>query len=220
MTTKSNCRTQQGRPAAAAPGCPEGAAAIVELNAHRVSPPSTIRSLRPSRSASTCCAVVGENMQEELANVPPPGGRKPRVPRETGGCGTRTAMVSNPDGQQASATGQSASFGSTKVSGPSQNAAASRFAVIEAPECPRCQRTSATWAISVVKEGSPLGVVRGARPLRHWWRPHPAHCNGLGRKGGPGRPPATHAWRAQWPDRRAAHHFGCAAPADITMPVP
>ena len=98
-------------------------------------PPSTMRSMRPRRSASTCCAVVGETWPERLAEGATIG--RPNaasISRATGWLGTRTAMVSRP-AVASSATGQSARFGNTSVSGPGQNAAASRSAVgVEAGE--------------------------------------------------------------------------------------
>ena len=43
-------------------------ATMVDSTPTGVAPPSTMRSMRPRRSASTCCAVVGETWPERLAD--------------------------------------------------------------------------------------------------------------------------------------------------------
>ena len=92
-------------------------------------PPSTIRSMRPSRSAATCAAVVGETWPERLADgatTAPPKARRSAC--ATGCAGTRSATLSSPAVAR-SHTVQPAAFGSTSVSGPGQNASASASAV-------------------------------------------------------------------------------------------
>ena len=93
-----------------------------------VGPPSMMRSIRPPRSSSTCCAVVGETWPERLAEGATTGRPSLRMmSRATSWLGTRTAMLSRP-AVASSATAQPARFFSTSVSGPGQNCAASRLA--------------------------------------------------------------------------------------------
>ena len=138
--------------------------------------------MRPRRSASTCAALVGETWPERLADgatTGPPNAASSA--RATGCAGTRTATLSSPASAR-SATRNPAAFGSTSVSGPGQNAAASRSAVgVETREPPRggdigdmrdqrIERAAGPWR----RRAAPpprLGGV-GAEPV-----------DGLGRKG-------------------------------------
>ena len=129
---------------------------MVDSSPIGVGPPSTISSMRPRRSASTCCAVVGETWPERFADGATTGRpNAARMSRATGWPGTRTAMVSRPAVAR-SATGQSARLGSTSVSGPGQNAAASRSAASSKRASARAAAASATWAISGLNDGRPL----------------------------------------------------------------
>ena len=99
---------------------------MVDSTPTSTAPPSTIRSIRPARSLCTWAAVVGETWPDRLADgatTGPPNAR--RMSRATGWAGTRIATVSSPAVAR-SATAQSAVLGSTSVSGPGQNASASR----------------------------------------------------------------------------------------------
>ena len=156
-------------------------ATMVDSRPIGVAPPSTMSSMRPRRSASTCCAVVGETWPERFADGATTGRPKAaRMSRATGCAGTRTAMVSRP-AVASSATGQSARLGSTRVSGPGQNAAASRSAAaIEAREPARGlgighmgdQRIERRPALGVIEARHRLAIGGvGAQPV-----------DGLGRK--------------------------------------
>ena len=92
-----------------------------------VGPPSSTRSIRPSRSASTCCALVGAGPGETIG-----AGRDHRphpllrsVPGPPVCAGSRTATVSRP---METLSGTSGCRFSTSVSGPGQKIAASRLA--------------------------------------------------------------------------------------------
>ena len=88
-------------------------------------PASITMSMRPRRSASTWAALVGETWPERLAEGATTGPSKAASKARATGCaGTRTATLSSPASAR-SATPQSGRFGSTSVSGPGQNAAAS-----------------------------------------------------------------------------------------------
>ena len=63
---RARCRRAAARPAAAA-GAPSRQATMVDSTPTAVGPPSRMRSMRPPRSAITCCAVVGETWPERLA---------------------------------------------------------------------------------------------------------------------------------------------------------
>ena len=155
---------------------------MVDSTPTGVAPPSTMRSMRPPRSASTWSAVVGDTWPERLADGATTGLPKAaRISRATVWSGTRTAMVSRP-AVASSATGQLAALGRTSVSGPGQNAAASRVASASkrASACAACR--SATWAMSGLKAGRPLACVepRDGPPVG---RVGAEAVDGLGRKG-------------------------------------
>ena len=104
-----------------------------------------------------------------------------RMLRATGWSGTRTAIVSSP-AVASSATGQSGRLGSTSVSGPGQNAAASRSAAgVEAREPARRREVGHMRDQRI--EGRPaLGLVE-ARDRRAVGRVGAEPVDGLGRKG-------------------------------------
>ena len=122
------CRRAAAPPGRSSIGSPRQAT-MVDSRPTGVGPPSRIRSTRPSRSASTCCAVVGETWPERLAegatiglpnaasSVARDRMRPARAPRW---CRGRRSQDRRP--------GSRAAFGSTSVSGPGQKAAASRSA--------------------------------------------------------------------------------------------
>ena len=114
--------------------------------------------MRPPRSSSTCCAVVGETNPERLADGATTGRPSLRMmSRAISWLGTRTAMLSRP-AVASSATAQPARFFSTSVSGPGQNFAASRLAAASNTASRSAARRSATWAISGLNEGRPLAA--------------------------------------------------------------
>ena len=85
-----------GRPAAAGPAR-RGRRRCVDSTPTGVGPPSTMRSMRPRRSASTCAAVVGETWPERLADGATTGlPNAARMSCATAWRGTRTAMLSSP----------------------------------------------------------------------------------------------------------------------------
>ena len=124
-STRFDLLARQRRRAAAAAGRSRQAT-MVDSTPTGVGPPSTMRSMRPPRSSSTCArggrrdvaGAVGGWRHHRPAE-PRAGGRAP-----PDAAGTRTAMLSSP-AVASSATGQPARFFSTSVSGPGQNAAAS-----------------------------------------------------------------------------------------------
>ena len=139
-------------------------------------PPSRIRSMRPRRSASTCAARGRRDMAGAV------GGRRHDRPAEcreqrcaTGCAGTRTRDAVEARPARDRDTPQSGCFGSTSVSGPGQNAAASCSASrIERGRRRRAAARSATCAISGLKAAGPW-PRRAARPPRHCWRRRRAH---------------------------------------------
>ena len=115
---------------------------MVDSTPTGVGPPSTIRSMRPRRSASTCCAVVGETWPERLADGATTGRpNAARMSRATG-CPAPARRWCRGRRWQARPPGNRRAFGSTSVSGPGQNAAASRSAAAS-------KRASARAAASV-----------------------------------------------------------------------
>ena len=147
-----------------------------------VAPPSTIRSIRPRRSASTCCAVVGETWPERLAEGATTGRPKAvRMSRATGWSGTRTAMLSSP-AVASSATGQLSAFGSTSVSGPGQNAAASRSAAASKRASSRAAARSGDMRDQRIERGPALGGIE-ARHRDAVLRVGAEPIDGLGREG-------------------------------------
>ncbi len=88
-----------------------------------VGPPSRMQAMRPSRSASTCAAVVGLVCMKRLA-LGAAIGRSAAlsIAWATGCAGTRTPTVSPP---AATSAGMCARRGSTSVSGPGQKRCAS-----------------------------------------------------------------------------------------------
>ncbi len=144
-------------------------------------PASITMSMRPRRSVSTWAALVGETWPERLAEGATTGPSNALSKACATGCaGTRTAMLSSPASAR-SATPQSGRFGSTSVSGPGQNAAASRAAAASnwASRLRRLdvrdmgdQRIEGRPALGGVEAGDGLAVARvGAEPI-----------DGLGRK--------------------------------------
>src|SRR5262249_10604634 len=107
---------------------PSTQARIVDSTPTVVGPPSSTRSMRSPRSASTCSAVVGDTWPDWLAEGATTGLPNAAISACAVRCaGTRTATVSSPAVAR-SATGQAGGFGSTSVSGPRPNAAASASA--------------------------------------------------------------------------------------------
>ena len=126
-STRSSWRARQRAQAAAASLKSRPATMSWIETMRRVLPAiDEISSMRPRRSASTCCAVVGDTCPDRYAD----GGRgRPtaaRMARAIGWLGTRTAMVSgravasSPPGRWVRLAAQS--------EGPGQNASASRSA--------------------------------------------------------------------------------------------
>ena len=91
--------------------------------------------------------------------APPPARRRRAGSASATGCaGTRIATVSSPAVAR-SATAQSAVLGSTRVSGPGQNACASAIACASKRPIRRAAARSPTWAISGIEGGPALGLV-------------------------------------------------------------
>ena len=106
--------TPPGRSKAGAPR----QATIVDSTPTGVAPPSTMRSMRPRKSARTCAAVVGETWPERFADGATTGLPKAaRIFCATSWFGTRTAMVSRP-AVASSATGQPGAFGQNQRQRP------------------------------------------------------------------------------------------------------
>ena len=138
--------------------------------------------MRPRRSASTCCAVVGDTWPERFADGATSG--RPtaaRMSRATGWLGTRTAMVSRP-AVASSATGQSGTPGQHQGqrAGPERRREPLGGGV-EARERARGgsvghvgdQRIERRSALGLIEAGDRLGVGGvGAEPV-----------DGLGREG-------------------------------------
>ena len=134
-------------------------------------PPSTMKSMRPPRSSITCCGGGRRNMAGAV------GGRRHDRPAErgrecasaTGCCGTRTAMLSRP-AVASSATGQSARFCRTSVSGPGQNAAASFSAAASNTASRRAAARSDDMGDQRIERRPALGGVEPRDGRRRWWR--------------------------------------------------
>ena len=119
--------------------------------------------------------LVGETWPERLADGATTGAPNAlRIARATGCEGMRIAMVSRP-AVASSATGQPAAFGSTRVSGPGQNASASASAV--ASKRPICtgggeiadmgdQRVEGGPSLGLIEAGDGRGIGGvGAEPV-------------------------------------------------------
>ena len=121
-------------------------------------PASNSMSMRPRKSASTWAALVGDTWPERLAEGATTGPLN-AVSKAcaTAWAGTRTATLSRPASAR-SDTPLPGRFGSTRVSGPGQNAAASASAAASKRARLRAASTSATWAISGLKLGRPLAA--------------------------------------------------------------
>ena len=150
---------------------------IVEFNADRarsavddqVDPAAQIGQHMRRAGRRHVAGAVGRGRDHRPAEC-----RKQRL-RATGCAGTRTATVSSPAGAR-SATGQSGRFGSTSVSGPGQNAAASRSRVgVESARAARAasmigdmrdQRIEGRPALGLVEPRDRLAVGARRRPGR------------------------------------------------------
>ena len=89
-------------------------------------PPSTTAAILPSRSSSTCCAVVVDGRPDALADGAAMGTAASSISARATGCaGKRTATVSSP---AETSSGTAPLFFITMVSGPGQNARARRCA--------------------------------------------------------------------------------------------
>ena len=119
-------------------------------------PPSRTRSTASPRSAATWAAVVGLTRPEGLALGAARGSSTASSSaRATGWAGMRTATLSRP----AVATrdkGAPSARGRTRVSGPGQNAAATRSARSSKRAMARAPARSATWTIRGLCAGRPL----------------------------------------------------------------
>ena len=181
-----DARARQRRPGAAA-SVRRGTPRSSTPRPLRVAPPSSTMSMRPSRSAMTCCAVVGETWPERLADGATIGlPNAASSARATGWSGTRTAIVSRPAVAR-SATGQPGACGSTSVSGPGHSAA-SRSAAASNRASLRAPARSATCEISGLKRGRPWRH-RAARPPLRWW--HRRRARTRSRSGNATRPPSA-----------------------------
>ena len=190
---------------------------MVDSSPTGAGPPSTISSMRPRRSASTCAAVVGETWPERLADgatTGPPNAA--RMARATGWSGTRTPMVSRPAVASCGDRTIRDAFGSTSVSGPGQNAptgarprrrtAPSRRARAGVGHV-RDQRIERGPALGRIEPGDRLAVGRvGAEPI-----------DGLGRKRDE---PAGRQHAGGALDRRRASldHLRCRRPRSCRLP--
>ena len=107
--------------------------------------------------------------------APPPAPPKARrISRATGWAGTRIATVSRPAVAR-SATGQSLALGSTSVSGPGQNASASRAACGSKPgDLPRGREIADMGDQRIERRAGPW-PGRAGRPRPHWWHRRRAH---------------------------------------------
>ena len=133
---------------------------IVDSTPTLVGPPSTIRSMRPSRSARTCAAVVGETWPDRLAEGATTGSPNASSrSRATGWSGTRTAIESSP-AVASSDTGQPSALRQHQGQrARARTPPASSFALRrKARERAAPPRASATCAISGLKRGRPLAA--------------------------------------------------------------
>ena len=146
-------------------------ATMVDSTPTGVGPPSTIRSMRPRRSASTCAAVVGETWPERLADgatTGPPNAASKRC--ATGWSGTRTAMCRGRRSAR-SATGQSGALRQHQR----QRAGPERVGQllgrgIEAARGVRAASTIRDMRDQRIEARAGPWRRRAARPPRRWWR--------------------------------------------------
>ena len=190
---------------------------MVDSTPTRVGPPSMMRSMRPPRSASTCCAVVGETWPERFAEGATTGlaegAQAARAPPDDRARAPRWCRAPP---SQARRPGNQASCGSTSVSGPGQNASASRAAAASK----RARRRAAARIRNMRDqriEGRPaLGRIepRHRRAVR---RVRAEPVDGLGREGDQ-TARRQHAHRrgrsAQHRRRHARLDFGASSPDD------
>ena len=110
-----------------------------------------------ARSTSSAVASAGEPDRLALVAVSTPAGAQPASTRASGCPGTRTATVSRP-AVTPGATAP-ARTGTTSVSGPGQNAAASRSAVsLHRDAMPRAASVSAAMSGSASPAARPLAA--------------------------------------------------------------
>ena len=128
---------------------------MVDSSPTGVAPPSTIRSSRPPRSASTACALVAVMRPDVLALGAASGLPNAAIRSCAKPPGMRNATVSNP-AETSGWIGEPALSGSTSVSGPGQKASASLREIASNSASPSAISMSATWAISGLKRGRPL----------------------------------------------------------------
>ena len=134
-----------------------------------VGPLSRIRSIRPSRSARTCSARVGESRFDRLALGAASGWPARSIrPRATGGSGTRSATVSRP---AVTMSGIRLTGGARASAGPARTCrrGAPRLSGQSAVHC-RAWAIPATWTISGLNAGRPLAAKIRATAAGRWRR--------------------------------------------------
>ena len=132
---------------------------MVDSSPTAVGPPSSIRSTRPSRSASTCAAVrradparaVGRGRRDRTRRPPP------SKARATGCEGTRSATLSSPARARSQTSGRARSARPASAARARRPRPAPRAAGRKRP-CASAASSSATWAISGLKRGRPLAA--------------------------------------------------------------
>ncbi len=119
-------------------------------------PPSSTTATAAPNCSRTWAAVVGLSAPKRLAlgaaNSRPQARSSASA---TAWFGTRTATVSSP---AVTTSGTTARRGSTRVSGPGQNAAARRRARALGTATSQAAAASATWTMSGSKRGRPLAA--------------------------------------------------------------
>ncbi|MET3824332.1 hypothetical protein ABIC16_000025 [Sphingomonas sp. PvP055] len=131
---------------------------MVDSTPAAVAPSSTTSAIRPPSDATTCAARVGLIAPLALAEGAASGTPAAAISARIARCaGTRIAIVSNP-AVTSDAIPASGRSGSTKVSGPGQNAAASARAVASNTAIRSAAARSSTWTISGLKLGRPLAA--------------------------------------------------------------
>ena len=132
-------------------------ATIVDSMPTGQAPPSRIRPTASPRSSATCAAVVGEIRPKRLADgaaMPPP--KAARRSRATGCAGTRSPTLSWPPVTRSDTR---AARGRISVSGPGQNAAASRRAPSGTARAQSAAApASARWTMTGWSAGRPLAA--------------------------------------------------------------
>ena len=191
------------RRGAAGEAVPPRQATMVDSTPTWVAPPSSTASMRPSRSPSTWSASVGLTRPERLAEGAATG--RPACCRSAwarGWAGTRRPTLSRP-ARARSEIVQVGATGTTRVSGPGQNASASCRAVSSNRPCDASGFEAVEMGDQRVEARALLGGIDAARPP-----PHRSHRRRGRRPSRSGRPRDRRAagWRppGQLPPRRPA----------------